>query len=253
MIIWLNRVYATITLDLTQFFRYKLAVTSSILTSVVMVLSFWLGMGKSEFMIEGTPYLIYVIPGILALGTMYSCIYSAGYSIIFDRQRRLIDDIILSPISYSAFIVGRILSALVKSIIQLSVFLIIAILLLNIPLPNMSVLSLAYCLTVVLFGAIGMILASFTDMISFGGFANIVTIPCMYFCGVFFPIAYYNKFIREIISFIPFTASIELFRYSFTGKTLVGTLSSNIMILLSSSVIFLILGTLAFRKAVKEG
>jgi len=238
-------------LDLIEFFRYKMAVVSTVLTSLVMILAFGLGMRKSEFIVEGLSYVSFIVPGILAVGTMFSCVYSAGYTIILDRQRRLIDDIVLSPASYSSYVVGRMLSNMIKSLIQFSIVLFIAIFLLKMPFPNLLILGISFILTVILFAAIGMTLASFTDVLSFAGFANLITLPFMYFCGVFFPVTYF-KGLTPILQIIPFTASIEIFRYAFIKQTLVGSLFSNIIILIFWSALMSIVGIAAFRKAVSR-
>lgn len=251
MIEWLNRIYAAMLLDLIEFFRYRMAVVSTALTSLVMILAFGLGMGKSNYMVEGIPYVYFIIPGILAVGTMFSCIYSAGYTIILDRQRKLIDDIILSPASYSSFIIGRILSNMIKSSIQLIIVLFIAVVFLKMPIPNFFIFGIAFVLTVILFAAIGMTLASFTDILSFAGFANLITLPFMYFCGVFFPVTYF-KGLASIIQLAPFTAAIEVFRYAFTKQVLVGNLFSNLFILLFWSMLMGFIAVIAFKKAVSR-
>lgn len=249
MTVWINRVYATMLLDLIQFFRYRLAVASSVFTPLVMVLSFALGTKTSTFTVDGTSYIAFMVPGIMAVGTMFSAIFSSGYSIIADRQRRLIDDIVLSPISYSAFMLGRVLSTLVKSSLQFIAVALVAVIALNMPCPHLVPLAFAYCMTAVLFGATGTVLACWTDMLSFGGVANMVTLPLMYFCGVFFPIAYFGELFR-FLRWIPVTAAIELFRYSFSGTTTVGTLLANTLVLATCALAALAMSVVTFRRTV---
>jgi ABC-2 type transport system permease protein len=251
MLAWLTRVYVVMRLDLTEYFRYRLAVISSILTPVVMVLAFGIGLRQSQFLAKGNPYIVFVTPGILALGVMLSSVYSAGYTVVLDRQRRLMDDIILSPVSYSAFITGRVGANLVKSSLQFTLTLLGVIFWLGVIPRNVPLLMLIFILSAVFFSALGMTLAVHSNMLSFGGLANVVTVPLMYFCGVFFPVDYFEGAMR-IFHYVPFTSSIELMRFAFNGTTLVGTPATHFLILGWSTVGLLLLGGWLFKKSIRD-
>jgi ABC-2 type transport system permease protein len=246
---WVNWTFATAKLDLMEFLTYRMAVISTVLTSFVMVAAFGLGARQNQMTIEGMSYIVFILPGILAMGTMYSCIYSAGYTIILDRQRRLIDDLVLSPIAYSSFVVGRLVSNLLKSSLQFTVTISIAVLLIKVPVEEPAVLLLSFLLTAIMIGAIGMILGSMSNILSISGLINVVTLPFTYFCGVFFPVRYFKQ-LSPVIEWVPFTSSIELFRYGLIQKTLVGSFSSNLLNLVFFATVFLAASIMAFRRSV---
>lgn len=238
----MNQIYISLIADLTEFFRIKMAVLSSCITPVVMILSFGLGVGKEQF--------LFVAPGILALGTMFSCTYTVGYTVIMDRQRRLINDIVLSPISYSSFVISRVLGGIVKCFIQLLITVLITVIFFKLPLSHPLLLIIGFIQSAILFGGIGMILASWTNAMSFPGIANLLMIPFMFFCGVFFPITNFAKGVLLIVKFIPFTASVEIFRYSITGRFLSENLTFNIVLLAVHSFIAVFLGIIIFKRSV---
>lgn len=251
MWLWFKRIYSLAVADLTEFFRIELIIVSVALTPVIMMLSFGLGMKGSNVLVEGIPYFVFVVPGIFALGTMFSCTFSAGYTIISDRQRRLISDIVLSPVSYSSFVIARVISVILKSSTQLILTGLIAVLLLRVSLSNVFVFFVAFVLTAIFFGGIGMIFGSFTNALTFQGLANIILMPSMFFCGVFFPISNF-KHMASIIQLLPLTAAIEVFRFGVSGEVLVGTLSSNLVLLLIYDLLALLAGIGAFKKAVAQ-
>lgn len=250
---WLNKVYILIIGDLTEFFRIRMVTFSTLLTPVVMLFSFSLGMGQAELTVKGIPlgipYVDYVVPGIIALGTMFSCSFTLGYTIISDRQRRLIGDIVLSPVSYSSFVIARILAGLVKCAAQFIASIIIVLLLLRTPVNHPFLLLCAYILTAVFFGALGMFFGAFSNSLTFPGFVNIVHMPFMYFCGVFFPI---NNFrgLAALLQFMPFTACIEMFRYAIYGKSLVFNYGQNLLLLFFYCFIMVSLAIWVFKKSV---
>ncbi len=246
MVDWLNKTYTLVIADIVEFFRIPLAVLSTILTPLAMVLSFGLGM-KHGSIIDETPYFLFLFPGILSLGTMFSCTFSTGYTIINDRQRRIISDIVLSPISYSSFVIARIVGSLIKSVIQFLLILIIGILFSQSLPSNLLLLFIAFLLTGIIFSAIGMIFGVFTNILTFSGFANIVLMPAMFFSGIFFPISYYKRF-APIIQLLPFTLSVDIFRSSFISDYSVD-LSLFIILLIIYAICFVSIGILLFKKA----
>jgi ABC-2 type transport system permease protein len=229
------------TADLKEFFRIKMAIFSSIVTPVVMMISFGLGVNK-----EG---LLFFAPGILAIGTMFGCTYTVGYTIIIDRQRRTISDIVLSPISYGSFVIARILGGIVKCCFQLFATVLIGVIFFKLPLSHPLLLVLAFILTAIFFGGIGMIFASSTNALSFPGIVNIVIIPFMFFCGVFFPVNNFIEWVSLIVKFLPFTASVEIFRYAVTDKFLTGNLIYNIGLLTFHSFLVIWIGIHVFKRS----
>lgn len=238
----MNRIYTLIIGDLTEFFRIKMAIISSCITPIIMTISFGLGVGKESF--------LFIVPGILALGTMFSCTFTVGYTFITDRQRRLISDIVLSPISYSSFVIARILGNIVKCCFQFFITTIIAIIFFRLPLPHPLILMTTYIFTAIFFGGIGMIFASLTSAMTFPGIVNILIIPFMFFCGVFFPVTNFVEWISWIVRFLPFTSSVELFRYAVTNEFLVGSLVSNGILLIFYSFLAVYLGIYIFKRSV---
>ena len=246
---WFKNIGAIIQLELKEYFRYKLAVISSFMVPLVMLIAFGFGMRQREFMVNGNPYITFIVPGIIGLGIMFSSIFSAGYTILLDRQRKMIDDIILSPVSFSSFVSGRLLSNLIKSSMQFVITLLGVIFWLKQPVPDLGIVIITFTLTCIFFSSLGIIVATLTDMISFAGFANLITVPLMYFCGVFFPIEYFKGFM-VIFHFFPFTSSIELFRFALIGKTYIGTFASNLLILTLSALLLLFISIVVFQKSV---
>ncbi|ACA86288.1 ABC transporter permease [Shewanella woodyi] len=209
---WARDAYNLIYLDLLQFFRSKLIVISSLLTSVTMVLAFGLGAdnGQPIVPIEGN-YFAFILPGILAVGIMFSSTYTMGYTFIVDCQRRTIEDIVLSPLSYVGFIVSRIIGMSLKCSLQFLLVLMISMLFFNATIESYVLLFFAFFTECITFAALGIIVASFTNEISFSSLINIIIIPLSYFGGVFFPLDNFGSF-SNVVSALPLAAHIEVFR-----------------------------------------
>jgi len=250
---WMNNLSSLVITDLKEFFRVRLIITSSALMPVIMTLAYGLGMKGNGDSIEGMPYFDFIFPGILALGTMFSAVFCGGYIIILDRQKSLIRDLLLSPVSYSTYILARLFAAVIKSSAQFVFCLIVAIPFIErgfVVHPFM--LLTAFFLTALLFAAVGMILGSFSNVLTFPGIANFVLLPSMFFGGVFFPLSNF-KTLGVAIQLIPFTGSVGILRYSITGTNLWGSMGLNFFMLL-----FYTFGAIAFwiwffKKRIRRG
>lgn len=248
---WLRNVYSIMGADLKEFYRVKLIIISSCLMPVLMTVSFGLGTNYQE-MANVKNYFMFIFPAILALGTMFSSIFSGGYVIILDRQQSTIRDLIISPVSYSTYITARILASVIKASPQLIISFALALPFMesfHVPHP-LSIIA-AFVLTSLLFTTVGMIIGSFSNVVTFPGLANIVLMPSMFLSDVFFPIANFKQF-AAVVKLFPLTNSVKLFRYGFIGEGSVGDIMIGLSLLALSSAVVIVFWTWLFRKRVLE-
>ena len=155
---YMKKVFTMLKADLIEWTRIKTAIIVSMLQPVVMVIAF----GLSSKHGSGTQF-DYYMPGILAIAVMFSVTFSAGYETISDRERRLVDDVVLSPVSYSSFIVSRLLSALIKCMLPTGAALLIGVIFFGVKMPHFFTIVLAYILTAVICAGLGMMVGAFTN------------------------------------------------------------------------------------------
>lgn len=242
---WLRGFGSLVLSDLRQFYRVRLIVLSSSLMPVAMTLSFGLGAGTS-----GTaPAFGFIFPGILALATMFSAMFSGGYGIILDRQQSIIRDLMLSPVSYSAYVMARLVGVALKSTPPLAFSFVCALPFLAEWWPSHPLVALtAYLLSALLFAAVGMWIGSFSNVMTFPGLANFVLMPFMFFCGVFFPVADLGG-LQPLVEALPFTSTVALYRYAVTGAAL-PAVAGELALLAFYTVATVALWTWVFKKKV---
>ena len=249
MKLWFKKVFSLLVADLTEYFRIPFIIISAALTPVMMLLSFGFGSGGDMVMLNNHNYFNYIAPGILAVGTMFSSTCAAGYTIIHDRQRKILNDFILSPISYSSFVIARILGVIVKSGIPLIITLVIGYILFDVSVVNVYWLILAFTMSSILYAGLGIILGTISNVLAFEGFANFFLIPSMYFGGVFFPITNYKEFGKLIYLLVPITSSVEMFRFGIAGYLTYGDISSHLALLFVYDMIAISLGVTIFKQS----
>lgn len=239
-----RKVFILLRSDLIEYIRLKMAIIVNILQPLCMMVAFGLTAsngGKEQFDVA--------VPGILCASIMFGVTYTIGFTTISDRERRLVDDIVLSPVSYSAFIVSRFAGAIIKTAIPFLVSLLVGVLFFQVRVEHILFLIISYVLTSIVFAGIGMAIGSFTNHLTFDGIVNFVLIPLMFFGGIFFPVKQLGK-LALVIKYLPVTPSNEIFRYALSGNIMMGTKLSNMIILLLYTTGAILLGIVSFKSVI---
>ncbi|MFJ7769635.1 ABC transporter permease [Streptomyces sp. NPDC097107] len=248
---WVADVLRLVALDLRQFFDNKLYSVSTFLTSVSMVLAFGAATDEMASPAPGAAtFFDFVFPGILAAGVMFSCTYTVGYTIIVDRNRRTIEDLILSPLSYSGFLVARFAGVLFKCLLQFAAVLVLGIAVFDAAVKSVPLAALAFVTGCLAFAGLGVLVATFSTEISFPAVVNIIVIPLMYFAGVFFPLGNLG-WVGDVMERLPLSVNVELFRAA-TGQ---GPAASGEAVALAAgyAVAAVAVAAYAFRRRIGRG
>jgi len=252
---WFRGVWDFIQMDLLEFLRSPAQIISTLLTPIIMITSFGLGTNipTSAGMNPGlnvSTYFEFVAPGIMFIGIMFGSTMGMGSSILVDKRKRVAEDVITSSVPYSAFIIGKYLGMLLKSLLQFIVILAAAILLFDLDVKNPAMLFVVVSSTVFFFTGLGVWLASFTDEMTFHGLSNMLLIPLFYFSGVFFPLDNFGGF-GNIVQYLPSSMQVSLLRYSIIGIQ-PDNFNLIFLITMALSVLMIILPGGALKASIKK-
>ncbi|MEV4917623.1 ABC transporter permease [Streptomyces tirandamycinicus] len=247
---WLGDVLGLVALDMRQFFDNRLFAVSTLLTSVSMVLAFG---AATDQMVSPAPtaanYFGFVFPGIIGAGIMFSCTYTVGYTVIIDRNRRTIEDLILSPLSYSGFLLARIVGVVLKCLFQFVLVLVLGVGVFDARIESVPLFVLGFFTACTAFAGLGILIATYSNEISFPAVVNIIVIPLMYFAGIFFPLDNLGT-LGDVFEKLPLSVHVDIFRAA-TSPDLSATAASVLAVAYS----FLALGiaSWAFRRRIGHG
>jgi len=151
--------------------------------------------------VTGTRYIDFLIPGLIAMGVMFSCLWGLGYGIIETRSKKLLRRMVATPMKKSNYLVAMITVRIVMNVIEAGLLFLFAWLAFGITiqghLPALMILFLAGNIA---FSGIGIFLASHTSKTEIGNaFINMLTMPMMILSGIFFS---YHNFPDWVITFI---------------------------------------------------
>jgi ABC-2 type transport system permease protein len=191
-----------------------------IITTILYVLVFGLGLGSQVKSIDGVRYAAFLIPGLIMLQVIDQTYGESSSSLFQGRFMASIQELLVSPLSASELVTGFILAAVVRAVA-------IALLILGVGFVMVHTLPhswpLFFFMTIVvatLFGAIGIIfglLAEKFDHIAV--FTTFVITPLVFVGGVFTSARFLPPVVRAVSLFNPMFYMIDAFRYSFTGRS----------------------------------
>jgi ABC-2 type transport system permease protein len=161
------------------------------------------------------PYLDFMAPGILAQSVLFISIFY-GIAIIWERDMGIVHKFLASPSPRTALVLGKALSAGVRSLSQVLIIFVLA-LLLGVQL-NWNVLDLAGLVLVAMMGAA--LFSTFSLIIAclvktrerFMGIGQVLTMPLFFASNAIYPIAMMPDWLQVVSRINPLTYEVDALR-----------------------------------------
>jgi ABC-2 type transport system permease protein len=216
---------------------------SAMLVPIIYLLTFGLGLGRNVQM-QGTDYLSYLIPGLVAMSSMNNSYSWVANALNLNRLYfKTFQVFVQAPIPPSAIMVGEVLAGMVKGLFASGLILIVGFIMA----PNLSITPLfmiTLLLNCFLFASLGvitgMIAKSHEDTATYN---NFFILPMAFFGGTFFPVDRIPELLRAVVWVLPLTHTNVLIRQNSMNW---GGLVS-LAVLLLYAVTFFIIGSRLIR------
>ncbi|EFD92396.1 MAG: ABC-type multidrug transport system, permease component (ABC-2 family) [Candidatus Parvarchaeum acidophilus ARMAN-5] len=146
--------------------------------------------------------------------SMMAGLTALGSALSREKEEGTITAVMLSPIRTGSFLSGKMLSQLVRSLIQAGVVIILVILLFHMSFRG-NILLTALILILGIFGFLGLgllVTALTKDQETSQLLLNLVFFPMLFLSGVLYPLQELPKFIADIARFLPLTYGVSAFR-----------------------------------------
>ena len=191
-----------------------------IITTVLYVLVFGLGLGSRVQNVQGVPYAAFLIPGLIMLQVIDQTYGEASSSLFQGRFTASVQELLVAPLSAVEMVTGFIVSSILRALLIALLILGVGYLMVH-TLPRDWFLYFAMTVLVsTLFGSIGIIFGLFAEKFDhIAVFTTFVITPLVFVGGVFTSSQFLPPFVREVSLFNPMFYMIDAFRYSFTGRS----------------------------------
>ncbi|PAJ73097.1 ABC transporter permease [Pseudoalteromonas sp. NBT06-2] len=194
-------------------------------------------------------YLDWVVPGILGMNMMFSCLFGVGYVIVRYRKNSVLKRLHATPLRPIEFLTAQVCSRLLivmslSSGIFIGCNLIFDFYILG-SLIDLFIIALLGTVSLI---SLGLLIAARSESEEFtGGMLNVASWPMMMLSGVWFSLEGSPEFIQTLSQLIPLTHMLEAARSIMLDGASLWQVKSHIIALLIMTGVFLISGSLLFR------
>ncbi len=195
-------------------------ILAPILSSALFILVFGLSLGGRIKEIDGVPYDIFIVPGLIAMG-MAQAAYANNSATVFQaRFDRYLNDVLAAPMRGWEVNLGLNLGGAVRALLIGAGLFAIAAPITGAPVEHPFVLLLALALLLVLFCSFGVIVGVYAESWDHTAFVtNLVILPLSFLGGVFYSIDSLPSPWQEISHANPIFYLINAVRYGFLGTS----------------------------------
>ena len=176
---------------------------------------------------EGTRYIDFLVPGLLAMGVMMSCMWGISYSNVDRRNKKLLRRMVATPMKKHNYVASQLISRIMLSTIEVILLVGITKWIFDIAITG-SIVALILLVIAgnVAFTGLAILIASRTSNTQIAnGLINLVVMPMMVMSGIYFSYHNFPDFMITVIQFLPLTVLADSVRTVFLeGATLVNVL-----------------------------
>lgn len=195
-------------------------------------------------------YIDFLVPAVLAMTVMMSCMMGMGESIAGERERGELARLFMTPTSVSTVVGGKIISKLVIETGRALVLIIAAVILFGIIIKgSMGLTLLLLVLTALCFVGFGMMVsARVSTQEDYVQMVMPFTMPMMFVSGVFYPVETMPWIFQKIAYIVPLTYANDALRSVMLKGVGMGAIWLDIAVLAGFTILFFALGVRNFDR-----
>ncbi|MBL6950209.1 MAG: ABC transporter permease [Bacteroidales bacterium] len=199
--------------------------------------------------VGGTRYIDFLVPGLITMGIMFSCLWGVTYNIIEARSKKLLRRMVATPMKKSNYLIALITVRIVMNIIEAGLLFLFVWLVFDITIQgSLPALFIIFLAGNIAFAGLGIFLASHTSKTEIGNaFINIVSMPMMVLSGIFFSYHNFPDWIIPFIKPLPLTTLTDGIRAIFIEGAGFAQTAIPSLILTVTGVVFFTVGLKIFK------
>ena len=245
----MNAIYILWLRQLKRYLRSRARMIGSLGQPLLFLLALGFGFGPTFAKAGGGNYIEFVTPGIIAMGILFTAVFS-GIEIIWDRQFGFLKETLVAPVSRLQIVLGRTLGGATVALLQgAAVFVVCLVAGFRFQSALLLPVALAFMfLIAVLFTAIGTAIGSvLQDMQGFQLIMNFLVMPLFFFSNALFPVQGLPRPLQMIVKVNPLTYGVDGLRGAFSDAFVFGV-GSDFLVLGVLAGVLLAIGSYLFSK-----
>ena len=199
--------------------------------------------------IKGTRYIDFLVPGLITMGVMMSCMWGISYGIIEKRSKKLLRRLVATPMRKSHFLIALITVRITMNTIESLVLLIFSLIVFKMSVQgDVTALIILYLAGNIAFSGIAVFVSSHTSNTEVGnGLINAVVMPMMVLSGIFFSYHNFPDWSVSVIRNFPLTMMTDGIRGIFNEGAGFHDVAVPVLILTATGALFFTAGLRIFK------
>jgi ABC-2 type transport system permease protein len=199
--------------------------------------------------VTGTRYIDFLVPGLITMGIMMSCMWGISYGIIEKRSKKLLRRLVATPMKKSHFLIALITVRITMNFIESAVLFLFSLLAFKITIQgDISALIIMFLAGNIAFSGIAVLVSSHTSNTEVGnGLINFVVFPMMVLSGIFFSYQNFPEWSLPVIRNLPLAMLTDGIRSIFNEGAGWHEVAIPILILLTIGTLFFSAGLRIFK------
>jgi ABC-2 type transport system permease protein len=191
-------------------------IASPVISTSLYFVVFGAAIGSRIQEIEGVPYGVFIVPGLVMLSLLTQSIANASFGIFFPKFTGTIYEVMSAPISFFEIVVGYVGAAATKSLILGVIILITANLFVDLNIAHPFIMALFLVLTCISFALFGFIIGLWaTNFEKLQLIPMLVITTLVFLGGSFYSVNMLPPAWQTVTLFNPVLYLISGFRWSF--------------------------------------
>lgn len=199
--------------------------------------------------IKGSRYIDFLVPGLIAMGVMMSCMWGISYGIIDNRAKKLLRRMVATPMKKSHYLIALITVRFGMNFVESGLLFLFAWLAFGITVQgSVPALFIMFMAGNIAFAGIAIFFSSHTSKTEIGnGLINLVVMPMMVLSGIFFSYHNFPDWSLAVIQKLPLTMLADGIRSIFIEGAGFTETSFPAMVLTVTGIIFFTAGLKIFK------
>jgi ABC-2 type transport system permease protein len=199
--------------------------------------------------IRGTRYIDFLVPGLITMGVMMSCMWGISYGIIEKRSKKLLRRLVATPMKKSHFLIALITVRIGMNFIESAVLFLFSLIVFKITIQgDIAALIVTFLAGNIAFSGIAVFVSSHTSNTEVGnGLINFVVFPLMVLSGIFFSYQNFPDWSLPVLRNLPLAMLTDGVRSIFNEGAGFQETALPIVILTATGIIFFSAGLKIFK------
>lgn len=239
---------------MAKFLRSQEELLGLALQSVLWVVLFGVGMRGIVDQVDGSDYMSYILPGIVALSALGGAV-GGGMVLLDERLRGILKEYLAAPIPRLSILLGSATSTATKALVQAAIMLVVGVMMgARLSLNPLGWLGALLLLGVFAVGFSGLALAVAAVSRSIAGYHGMIflfNLPLLFASNALYPLSVLPNWMKVVVLLNPTTYLIDMVRSLAFGAAPTLPVPLSIAVIVLFAVVCTWLALRVFRRTIR--